>query len=542
MYVDSTTLSLLCPEIILVFLATFIFVAGAFRPEPRWWTLFTPLTLAAVLGLVMVGIEWPFWQTLESRNQVTAGPVLADALSQWTRLGTLAMGLLMSGLMAGGCARRLTSESLGLFLLVIAGVMVVCRANDLVLLFVGLELISVPTYVLLFLSRRNRSAAEAAVKYFFLSILSSALLLYGFSFLYGMSGATQLIGSDEVPGVREALLEHVGVIEGRSLMAALATILMLAGLGFKITAVPFHFYAPDVYQGTSNSVAALLAVAPKIAGFVALVRLFVMVMPESQFAWQLTIVLAALTMTLGNIGALWQTNLRRLLAYSSIAHGGYLMIGLTVALGSSLTEGIWAGVSSLLFYLATYCVASIAAFAALDYIGSGKQPVQDLSQLAGLGRTQPLAAGILAVSMFSLAGIPIFAGFWGKLNLFLGALQAATVASPEGHQPWFFGLAVIGALNAAVAAAYYLRVVGAMYFQPSAGPVSAEGGLGTLATMVAAGVIVIGIGLAPKAIFMTTSQAATSVVEARPSPTHNGHVPAALVQHTADSPMGSAKK
>jgi len=257
-------------------------------------------------------------------------------------------------------------------------------------------------------------------------------------------------------------------------------------------------------------------------------------MPASVFAWQLAIILSAITMTLGNICALWQTNVRRLLAYSSIAHGGYLLIGLTVALGSTLNEGVWSGVSSLLFYLATYSVTSIAVFAAFSYLGTADQPINDLKQLAGLAKSQPLAAGVIAVAMFSFAGIPIFAGFWGKLNLFLGALQAATTASSPGQQTWLVALAIIGALNAAIAAAYYLRVVGTMYFQPASGPAPAEGGIGAFATMVAAGVAVVAIGLVPKAIFMSTSQAATSIVEARRSPVHNGPVAPVLVQHTVD--------
>lgn len=541
MYVTSTTLSLLCPEIVLVLLATFILIAGAFRPEPRWWSLFTPLTLAAALGLVLVGIEWPYWRSFESQGRSIAGPIIADSFAQWTRFGTLAIGLLLSGLFGGGRDKRLVSESLGLLVLIVAGIMLVCRANDLALLFVGLELISIPTYALLYLSRRDRAAAESSLKYFFLSILSSALLLYGFSFLYGLAGTTQLIGGENGRGVSEALFEQVGVLEGRSMLAALATVLIVAGLGFKITAVPFHFYAPDVYQGTSNAMAAVLSIAPKIAGFVALVRLFVIVMPASTFVWQLTIILAAITMTLGNVSALWQTNIRRLLAYSSIAHGGYLMIGLTVAVGSTVTEGIWAGVSSLLFYLAAYALASIAVFGALDYVGGQEgdgaaRPIDDVSQLAGLAKSQPLAAGVIAVGMFSFAGIPIFAGFWGKLNLFLGALQAATSTSPAGERTWFLALAVIGALNAAIGAAYYLRIVGAMFFQPAAGPTKAEGGLGRLATMVAAGVAVVAIGAAPKAFFQSTTQAASSVVEARPASAHNAAVAPKLVQHSTDTP------
>lgn len=518
MYVDSTTLSLLCPEIVLIFVASFMFVAGAFRPEPRWWAIFTPLTLLVALGLVLLGVEWPFWQSLGRRNQWIAGPVTADALGQWTRLGVLGVGLLLSGLMASG-RKELTSEALGSFLLTVAGAMLVCRANDLVLLFVGLELVSIPTYALLFMSRRGRATSEATLKYFFLSILSSALLLYGLSFLYGLGGTTQLAGEGEVRGLREALLEQPGVLEGRSLLAAVATVLIVAGLGFKIAAAPFHFYAPDVYQGVSNSMAALLSVTPKLAGFVALVRLLVMTMPASNFAWQVTLVLAGLTMTLGNISALMQTDVRRMLGFSSIAHSGYLLIGLTVALGSQQSDGLWAGVSSLLFYLATYCIASVAAFGGLAAMETEADGPEDLRRLAGAGRTHPTAAGAVAIAMFSLAGIPIFAGFWGKLNLFLGALLAGTTAASPVQQPWFIGLAILAALNAAVAAGYYLRVVGAMYFQPAAsgrsGPAAiGPSRIGALVSAVAAAALLVAIGLAPKPLNLGTMRAASAVVTA----------------------------
>lgn len=195
--------------------------------------------------------------------------------------------------------------------------------------------------------------------------------------------------------------------------------LTLAGLCFKIAAVPFHFYAPDVYQGTAHPNAALLSVMPKAAGLVALVRILVIAMPHMEpHSWRVVLVISVLTMTLGNVMAFWQDDLRRLLAYSSIAHSGYMLIGLAVSLATGQVAGRWSGLAALWFYLATYAAATIGSFALLEHLGRADRRIDAVEELAGLGRTRPPAAAVLAVCMFSLAGIPPLAGFWGKLLVF----------------------------------------------------------------------------------------------------------------------------
>jgi len=283
-------------------------------------------------------------------------------------------------------------------------------------------------------------------------------------------------------------------------------VLIFAGLGFRIAAVPFHFYAPDVFQGTSNANAGLLSVAPKIAGLVALVRIVAVAMPgAAAYAWPVAMVLAAVTMTVGNVMALWQENLRRLLAYSSIANAGYMLIGLCVYLAFG-GEGAqrWDGVGSLLFYLLTYLVATIGTFAAITSLGRGEQELEGVEELAGLawmeGRTRPILAWLIALFMFSLAGVPPLAGFWGKLAIFASSLSFGDTARPAIEpwaQPWFVALAVIGLVNSAIAAAYYLRIVGVMFFRlPLGTPRTTEGARGTLvaAFVCAALVVVIGVG------------------------------------------------
>ena len=324
-----------------------------------------------------------------------------------------------------------TPEYLGSLLLIIAGLMLVASAANLVLLFVGLELISIPTYILLSLGRRDPASQEAAAKYFYLSVLSSAILLYGLSFLYGTTGTMQL---PQRPAASAALTRF-------ELLSKVAMVLIVAGLCFRVTAVPFHFYAPDVYQGTIQANAALLSVLPKAAGLLALVRLIVLGMPEmGPYAWKIVLVLSVLTMTLGNVLALWQENVRRLLAYSSIANAGYMLIGLAVGLATAARSGgFWDGVGATFFYLCVYAAATLGAFAVFAYLGRQRQQIETVEELAGLGRTHPAMAAALAVCMFSLAGLPPAAGLWGKLMLFGSALNvqdAGGVPCGRGSSPW----------------------------------------------------------------------------------------------------------
>jgi len=535
---DLTTLTLLLPESVLVLSATALYVGGAFRPRHALWTLVANGAYLAALGLLL-GFEWGRWESLVEQGATASGPLSLDYLGQLLRSITLVIGLLLSLLMSRTAPDELKTEHAGTLMLAIAGLMFVARANELVLLFVGLELISIPTYALLFMGRRDRATGEATAKYFFLSLLSSGLLLYGFSFLYGMGGTTTLVGSGAEPGIREAVAAlrtaaAASVASGESaagpnlwLLAPLAVILVSAGLCFKLAAVPFHFYAPDVYQGATAGNAALLAVLPKAAGVLAFTRLIVAIFPAYATAWQMAVIVAILTMTLGNICALWQNHVRRMLGYSSIAHSGYLLIGLSVALVADNDALRAEGLAATLFYLAAYAFASIGSFAALTYMTETGKPVDHIEQLAGCGRSHPLAAGVLAVSMFSFAGIPVFAGFWGKFALFASTLEMATGASYGPLSAWFATLAIVGALNAAIGAAYYLRIVGAMFFQSapaSAGATAgasaaaalraeseATGSATTLSAMVACGLLVVGMGVVPAIGFRGAGYAGRSV-------------------------------
>lgn len=459
------TVKHLLPELILVLCGAWLFVGGTWRAERWFWTIFS---LAAYFIAALALFRQCYGLGVIADE---TGTIQVSAFGNAIRWLALASGVLLSLVGVHGSRKGLGAEFLGGVMMVVLGLMVTARANDLVLLFAGVELVSIPSYMLLFLSRRDRAAAEAAGKYFFLSILASAVLLYGFSFLYGVSGTTLICGNEGlgVLGIREKLaaLYEADPKSSWLLLLAPALVFILAGFGFKLAAVPFHFYAPDVYQGTTTANAAILAVAPKIAGLAALLKLCVVIAPAmSNFGWQLMIVVSALTMCIGNMCALWQTNIRRLLAYSSIAHSGYMLIGVAVVMAAGAEGGkSVGGVGSSLLYLMLYSFTSIGAFSVLAFWRGGDEEVSAVDDLAGGGQSRPLAAAFLTVFMFSFAGIPPLAGFWGKFTLFGNAVSLAM--SPEDHtrQTWFSILAVIAALNAAIGAAYYLRVVSTLYFK-----------------------------------------------------------------------------
>ena len=487
------------PEILVAMTAVFVYVGGAFAAPRASWSW---------VGLVGCGLAGACLAA--TAPLANAHPLMIDSLATWTRWLALGLGTALVLVSWRPSEDPDSPEVVGSLLLIIAGMMLVGAAGELILVFLGLELISIPTYILLFIGRRTVEGREAAAKYFYLSILASAIFLYGLSFLYGSTGTTTL-------DVIQARLR-----EGSNPLAAaaqLAIVFLFAGLSFKIAAVPFHFYAADVYQGTSNSNSALLSVAPKLAGFLALLRLVVAATEGvSSPSWRIALALAVLTMTTGNVLALWQDNLRRLLAYSSVAHAGYMLIGLAVALATrSGTVGAFDGTAALLFYLMLYAVATLGTFAALNCLGTDEEPLEHVDELAGLawcGESRPrLLAWLLAAFMFSLAGIPPLAGFWGKLALFGGALGVQ--GTEADLRPWFVSLAILGVLNAAVAAAYYLRIVGAMFFRMALGkPPATPNRPAPLTVAVICGLLVLAIGLFPAPWYDSASRAVLDTIPA----------------------------
>jgi NADH-quinone oxidoreductase subunit N len=288
--------------------------------------------------------------------------------------------------------------------------MLTASADDLVVLFFALELVSVPTYILVALSRTDRRASEAALKYFFLGAMAAAITVYGLSFLYGITGTTIMSH-----GADHTIASYFNSQRELSTYALVGLVLVFAGLCFKVAAVPFHAYAADVYEGAASGITGLLGFLPKLAGFVAMIKIFAVCgwQIPGPVMWMLWIV-AALTMTVGNTLALLQTNVKRTLAYSSIAHTGYMLIGLLV--GPLAGAGpMHDGIAAILFYITVYGVMNLGVFAVLTNLSVKGKPVETLDDLAGISQTAPFSALAMAICVFSLMGFPPTAGFLGKV-------------------------------------------------------------------------------------------------------------------------------
>lgn len=460
----KSVFGLVLPEAVLLVVACILFLGSTFHRDRSMWGMYALAGLALALLAILIR------PTGTGDLQSTVSTVWPDRLTLLARYISFIGAAVLILMTWDDPPERLAPEYFGCLLLIAAGVSLTAAANELITLFLALELVSIPTYVALYLPRADRPAQEAAVKYFLLSVFSSAFALFGFSYLYGMTGTTNLAAIHEtLSGGEAANLPTLGIIT--------AAVFILVGLGFRVTAVPFHFYAPDVYQGTTTGNAALLAFVPKVAGFIAMIRLLGFVGPvaaryDQSVGFQIQVLLwmlAAITMTVGNIVALWQDNLQRLLAYSSIAHAGYMLIGLTVAppllrLGD---QGI-GGTPAVIFYLIAYAAMTLGAFGVLALLNRTGRKYSRVDDLAGLGRTYPGLALLMSLFMFSLIGLPLTAGFVGKFMLFFGAFLAPDESLVGNHGPFYWSLALIGAINAAIGAYYYLRIVGTMYQRPAA--------------------------------------------------------------------------
>ncbi|MHC5004213.1 MAG: NADH-quinone oxidoreductase subunit N [Planctomycetota bacterium] len=415
------------------------------------------LPLVTAVLLLVAGVLTP-WVYDSARGQEFIGraDLLMPMLGKYVKLVVCGIGILLSMVTAGLIDRRLEAavdagraafdpiranrgEFYAFFLLSLIGVMLCCNANDLIWLFLALELTSLPTYIMVAISRPSRRAQEAAVKYFFLGAMSAAVFLYGFALLYGETGTIVLTEMRAVFAEREV-----------GLVGTVGLLLALLGISYKIVAVPMHFYAADVYEGAASPITAFLGFVPKTAGMLAFVLLLGTVGwgtaydpadaglpgPVVTMLWMMSV----LTMTLGNVGALLQSSVKRMLAYSSIAHSGYMLIG--VIAGPGL------GINAVLFYLLVYGIANTAAFAVLAGLERRGQEIESMDDLAGLRYRHPTMAVVMALAAGSLLGVPPLLGFIGKLYLFIAGIEA-------GHLP----LVIIAGINSAISAWYYLRLV-----------------------------------------------------------------------------------
>ena len=436
---DLAVIAPVLPELILALGAMALLMIGAFM---RDGVAAGRTTAWLAIGVLLVAAFCTYGSGSASSFE---GAFVTDGVTRFLKVLVLvaaALTLLMT-FDDFARARVLLFEYPVLVLLATLGMVMMISANDLIALYLGLELQSLALYVIAAFKRDDLKSSEAGLKYFVLGALSSGMLLYGASMLYGVTGSTGY-------GAIAAAMKAAGMTANIGLIVGL--VFVMVGLAFKISAVPFHMWTPDVYEGAPTPVTAFFAGAPKVAAMALLLRFMQGALPAAAEQWQqIVIFLSIASMVLGAFAAIGQTNIKRLMAYSSIGHVGFAL----VALAANNAEGV----AGVLIYLAIYVAMTLGTFACILSMRRGDKNLEDISELAGLAKTDLRLASILAVLMFSLAGIPPLAGFWAKWYAFLPVVKAG-----------LYPLAVIGVIASVVGAYYYLRIIKVMFFDEAAAP------------------------------------------------------------------------
>lgn len=453
------------PEIILTIAGTLLLVLEAFKKDDDSRSVIS--TLAAIaIGVAMYGTVVAY----QNPGTGFSGMIVSDGFAAFFRLVVLGVGLLTILCSTAYLEREKSStgEFYVLLLFSLAGQCLMAAANELIMVFIGLEVSSIASYILAGYVRDDKRGNESALKYFLLGSFATAFLLYGVAWVYGMTGSTNLL---EIRAALEKGVPSITMVSG-------AVALMLVGFAFKISAAPFQVWAPDVYQGAPAPVSGFLSAGPKAVAFAVMIRVFQTAFESLTPRWEPVLwVMALATMMVGNFAALWQSNIKRMLGYSSIAHAGYVLVAVTT---HSVT-----GTAAAMFYLAAYGLMNYGAFAIVTHVAGKDEQKVTLDDLKGLSQRQPAVAALLTIFLLSLIGVPLTAGFFGKFYIFKAAI--------DSHMVW---LTALGLLNSAVAAYYYLRVLVVMYMHdPETTEAAAEipGGLRITMWLTAAATLVLGI-------------------------------------------------
>lgn len=463
----NSSLYAVVPILCVVLAALAVMAAEAFRAKDESM----PLGGLGIVGLIGAAVSAVL---LWNRNATSFGVIVADNFGLFVTLVLVIVGILTimfssvvvdrDGLPKG--------EYYALVLFAVVGMIMMATANDLLVVFIALEILSLAVYVLTGIRRDDPRGTEAAFKYFLLGAFSSAFFLYGIAFTYGLSGSTRLdrIGT---------YLAAQSASDNPLILVAVG--LLLVGFAFKISAVPFHMWTPDAYEGAPAVVTGFMSTGVKAAAFAAFTRVFLSAFEPLSVDWAPMVwVLAAATMILGTVVGVAQSNVKRMLAYSSIAHGGYLLVGLVAANQM--------GKAAILFYLLAYAVTNLAAFGVIALLGSRDAPNDELRDYTGLWHARPALAALMTVCLLSLGGLPPTAGFIGKWYIFSAAVSAG-----------YYGLAVIGVLTSVVSVFFYLRVVVMMYMadrDPEMPAPAQVGGVG-MAALVASIIVIFYLGILP---------------------------------------------
>jgi len=437
---ELSDLMLILPELCIAVMALFLLVYGAFAGN-RATAFITLMAAIAIVGATYLLVN-------QSGEPVIAmnGMLRSDMFTQFCKLILLVGALLALTLSADWLKKEEYHkfEYPILLLLALLGLMLLVSSNDLLALYMSLELASLSLYVMTAFDRGNAKASEAALKYFVLGSLASGMMLFGASLIYGFTGSTNFA----------VLSGHFTVMAGQPVLPGVVVglVMVMVGFCFKVSAVPFHMWTPDVYEGAPTPVVTFFAVVPKIAALSIFARFLFYPFEDLNDQWQQVVIFISIaSMVVGALGALMQTNIKRLLAYSSIGHVGYALVG--------LATGVEGGAQAMLIYLALYLFMSVGAFGFVLLMQRDGKAIEDISSLSGLSKTSPRMAAFMAIMMFSMAGIPPLAGFFGKMYVFLSALEEQ-----------LYTLVIIGLLSSVIAAYYYLKVVKIMYFDEAGEP------------------------------------------------------------------------
>ncbi len=466
------------PELILAVGALFLLLFGAIRGKESDG----PVTEIAVgvLGLAIVVMLL----NSHAKAIVFDGAFIDDPFGRFMKVLTL-IGSIVTLLMGQSFLAREKIDKFEYPILVILstlGALILISATGLITLYLGLELMSLALYVIAAFHRDDRRASEAGLKYFVLGALSSGMLLYGASLLYGFAGTVEFTGI--ATRIAEGGPQNIGLLFG--------LVFLMAGLAFKMSVAPFHMWTPDVYQGAPTPVTAFFATAPKMAAVAITTRVIITAFPGITLQWQqLIIFISILSMALGSFAAIGQTNIKRLMAYSAIGHMGFALVG--------LAAGTQEGVQGVVIYMAIYLTMTLGTFAAILSMKIGGRNLENIADLMGLAKTHPGMAFFLATMMFSMAGIPPLAGFFAKFYVFAAAIHA--------H---LFVLAVIGVLMSVIASFYYLRIIKFMYFDEAGVPFDPQSRL-LQAVLTITGILVLGLWLYPPLFVGAASAAAKSL-------------------------------
>ncbi|MDP4613951.1 MAG: NADH-quinone oxidoreductase subunit NuoN [Limnohabitans sp.] len=493
---DNSSWMTMYPEIVLLVMACVVTLADLFVKSPKRTGTYV-LTLATLAGVALLhAVYADAGQTLYGFGRM----VVSDPMGHWLKcFATIAVmvTLVYSRPYAADREMLRGGEIFSLSLFALLGMSMMISGQNFIVIYLGLELLTLSSYALVALRRDHTQASEAAMKYFVLGAMASGFLLYGMSMMYGATGSLEL--SAVLKAIASGQVNHQVLVFG--------LVFIVAGLAFKIGAVPFHMWIPDVYQGAPTAATLMIGGAPKLAAFAILVRLLVEGLLPLAFDWQQMLALLAIgSLLIGNLAAIAQTNLKRMLAYSTISQMGFVLLGFVAGVINGETTLAANAYSSAMFYMVSYVLTTLAAFGVIMLLARQGFESEEITDLAGLNQRSPLYAGVMAICLFSMAGIPPMVGFYAKLSV----LQSL-VASGQG---FYLGLAIFAVIMSLIGAFYYLRVVKVMYFDEPVTATTVSASLDVRLVLSTNGLLVLLLGIFPGALMALCADSIVSMLAA----------------------------